>query len=122
MLEAPKKAVPVGTAAGVQFAALLKLPLVAGLFQVAFCASTGAAAATDAADASNSARTVRAVEDLCDLTSTRAGARMSRTASSQTVVTAPARTVVPGPVAARVSRIPAMCFMTPAPLPCCGAV
>jgi hypothetical protein len=58
--EVPKKAVPVGTASGVQLDELLKLLLRGTCFQVASCAAAGIAATSDAAImavlASNGAR------------------------------------------------------------------
>src|SRR6202040_4006858 len=54
-LDTPKIAVPVGTAAGVQLALVLKSP-VPLRFQVASCAAAGRAAAMSADEASSAAR------------------------------------------------------------------
>ena len=66
VLETPKKAVTIGTAAGVQLALALKSKVpatgpatVAGLFQVAFCAAAGKAASSNAEEASSAARRAR---------------------------------------------------------------
>jgi hypothetical protein len=66
VLETPKKAVPIGTGAGVQLALALKSKVpgtgpatVAGLFQVASCAAAGKAASSNAEEASSAARRAR---------------------------------------------------------------
>src|SRR5262252_2776774 len=56
-LDTPKEAVPVGTVAGVQLPAVLKLP-VPLRFQVASCAAAGSAAAISAEEASSAVRNV----------------------------------------------------------------
>ena len=58
-LDVPKKAVPVGTVAGVQLVAALKLPEPGLDSQVAFCACAKTGAAINAEEASSAARTER---------------------------------------------------------------
>src|SRR5258708_7382081 len=60
VLERPKDAVPAGTVAGVQLAAVLKLPEPGAASQVASCASAGAATTHSAENASKTARNRRA--------------------------------------------------------------
>jgi hypothetical protein len=55
VLDAPKKAAPVGTVAGRQFAAVLKSPEAGLVSQVVSCAAAGGAAANSAANASTHA-------------------------------------------------------------------
>ena len=56
MFEAPKNAVPVGTALGVQFAAVLKSADVGAFSQVAFCAAADRPPAASAVEARSVAR------------------------------------------------------------------
>jgi hypothetical protein len=57
VLDAPKKAVPNGTVAGVQLVPVLKSPLgVPFPIQVAFCAAAGAISAEEASSVASSAR------------------------------------------------------------------